>query len=200
MPRLSHWKLAQVLGYEKTLGAFVVAVGSVGRRLRIREASGACRPKLVHRALVDRSLRAADWGRLSRPTRDTGAGIDRPRNLARDTLHIVMGPSAYHCPTLACEGSICVRIASAIRLDLRSPPLGVRFRPRTVRRTAVPEAAVDEDRDAGTREEQVGATPHRGQRRVHAKTKPEPVYGRAQLPLTWCVTLRRVLHAATHGV
>jgi len=67
-------------------------------------------------------------------------------------------PKSEDCPTSQFQFSISVAVATLICQNFLSPPLGVCFGPSAVLRAAVPEAAVDEDRDLGLQEGDIRST------------------------------------------
>jgi len=82
------------------------------------------------------------------------------------TLHSVSGlnrvfvlPHADDLPALSTEHLVVPSIPLPICQELRPPQSGVRLRQVRVLLAEVPEAAVDEDRHAGPREDQVGPRP-----------------------------------------
>jgi hypothetical protein len=66
-----------------------------------------------------------------------------------------VGPRANHDPTIFLKTPIGVDVTLPVRQDLRTPEVSVRLGPRRVLRAAMPEAAVDEDRDAEPNERDV---------------------------------------------
>ncbi len=66
-----------------------------------------------------------------------------------------MLPDPDHGPSGCGQARVGVTVANPVRLDLLAPPSGVRLRPSAVLRTAVPVAAVAEDRDLATGEDDV---------------------------------------------
>ena len=103
-----------------------------------------------------------------------------------------MLPDPYDKPPGRSEQAISLSVAVAIASDLREPVRGVRLRHRAVLGAAVPEAAVEEYRDAGPRERDIGtdrpSTRHRNwEVDAEAKTMtmergPEPQLGSAVAP------------------
>ena len=80
-----------------------------------------------------------------------------------------MFPHSYHEPTGLAQAPIGVAIASDVAQQFAAPPGGVGLGPGRMKWADVPEAAVEEHGDAGTAEQQVGATPQGRLRfRVHA--------------------------------
>jgi hypothetical protein len=76
-----------------------------------------------------------------------------------------MLPEPHHPPTSIGEPAVRVGVAGDVACDLSWPVVGVRAeRPSAVFRAAVPEAAVDEDRDALACEHDVRASTQCGLR------------------------------------
>src|SRR4051794_17086537 len=75
-------------------------------------------------------------------------------------------PNADHIPSEPSEGCIRLGVAAPIRGDLVTPPSSVCFRLNAVVRTPVPEAAIDEDRNLGGGENDVGAPLRESRNRV----------------------------------
>ncbi len=71
-------------------------------------------------------------------------------------------------PARSPQQGIGMSVPRSIGFQFGSPPCGVGLRPGGVPRACVPEATVYEDRDLRSCEQQVGAAPHPGQRRVHS--------------------------------
>ena len=69
--------------------------------------------------------------------------------------HRLVLPYPYHRPSLAGQAIVGVTIAGPVGFDLGPPPFGIVLWPGTVKRTAVPEAAVDEDRYTRTGEDDI---------------------------------------------
>src|SRR4051812_1227298 len=85
-------------------------------------------------------------------------------------------PNAKHDPPEPSEGCIRLRVAPAVRRDLVAPPSRVGFRLNAVLRTAVPEAAIDEDGDLGGGKDNVGAPPRQSRNcLIDAEAQPATV-------------------------
>ena len=109
-------------------------------------------------------------------------------------------PCANDCPARLLKAAVGVAIAAAVGLDLGAPPLGVCFWPRTVLGTAVPETPVDVHSDAAPREDDIGPSTHRWQRRsVHEETKAASMQFRAHSELGHRVALARRAHTPERG-
>jgi hypothetical protein len=63
-----------------------------------------------------------------------------------------MRPNPHHYPAELTKASIGVGITGAIGFDLRSPEFGVFLWPSGMQRASVPEASIDENCDARTKE------------------------------------------------
>lgn len=116
----------------------------------------------------------------------------------RRLVRVLMLPCSNDSPTGFTE--VCIRspITSDVRLDLRSPPVGVGFGPCHVLGTPVPEAPVEKHCDPGTREDDV--RPPTPLRRKRGATDEEPEAAAMQFPtncylqlrvLPWCPTQPR---------
>lgn len=82
-----------------------------------------------------------------------------------------MLPDTDDQPPRVAQPRVRVTIALDVPIELVDPPLAVRSRRRPVIRTAVPEAAVDEDRYTRSDENQIGTAAKPGQDPVvHAVT------------------------------
>lgn len=114
---------------------------------------------------------------------------------------ILMGPHPNDCPASFTKTSVCVAVSAAVALDLRSPPIRVRPRPRHMVRAPVPEATVHEDCDSRLWKDDVGLSANARQGpHVYAKPQPALVERRTQLSLRRGVPGRLELHPATHGL
>lgn len=74
-----------------------------------------------------------------------------------DGRRVVVLPRADDAPALCHQDRLVPRVALPVREELPSPEVGVRLREMGVLLAVVPEAAVDEDRDPGAGEHEVGA-------------------------------------------
>lgn len=115
------------------------------------------------------NLRLLDW--VSRVTPRT----DAPRCLdsVRDPQRLLVLPHTDDQPPLRSQRPIVADIPLPIRLELLSPPAGVRLGLDRVVGTAMPEAAVDLHRYASTGEHNVGTT--RQAFHVHSKSQSPSV-------------------------
>ena len=85
----------------------------------------------------------------------------------------LMLPSPDDQPSVPAEAFLRAAVPGDVRVEFGPPPLGVCLRGHGVIGASVPEAAVDEDRDAGPGQGNVGPAgqcPH-----VDAVTKPSPM-------------------------
>lgn len=88
-----------------------------------------------------------------------------------------MLPDAQHRPPRFGESAICIRVAGSVLLHLLRPVGAVSDRHGVMLGAAVPETAVQENRDLGASEHQIGGatqTRHRASR--HAIPQAERVY------------------------
>lgn len=87
-----------------------------------------------------------------------------------------MRPKAQHGPAIRFQRRVVAPIARDVGIQFQLPPLAVGLRLRAVEGAAMPEAAVHEDGDAASGEQDVGATPESLDRRcVFAKPEPSSV-------------------------
>jgi hypothetical protein len=70
-----------------------------------------------------------------------------------------MLPYSNDHPSCVREPAVGISVASTVGLDLGTPPFSVPRRPRSVLGAAVPEAAIGENHDALTREDDVASSP-----------------------------------------
>lgn len=122
---------------------------------------------------------------LSTPTALlVGVLLPAVRVLRRDApsgpRHVLVLPHDDRQPAGGAELLLRVRVTGDDRLELGLPPGGVRLGSGEVLGTAVPEAAVDVDRDAAAPEHDVRATPARRAR--GRRVDEEPQAQRVQLP------------------
>jgi hypothetical protein len=76
--------------------------------------------------------------------------------LVGDDFWIVMLPDVDHAPASFSEELVVASIAGSGRGQLLCPPLGVRLRQGSVRRTSMPETTIDEQRDTKSNEHDIG--------------------------------------------
>jgi hypothetical protein len=104
-------------------------------------------------------------------------------------------PNANHAPSGRREPGISIRVSKLVRSDLGFPELAIRSRHRSVLRTSVPEAAVDEHRNALGAEHDIRSSAKSGQDcTVKPISKPEPVQLVSQCKLRACVSQTDTLH------
>jgi hypothetical protein len=89
--------------------------------------------------------------------------IDDPGNPIGCLASIFMRPDPENHPAKSLQAVIRIRIPSSIGFDFVPPEAGIAFRPGGVFRTAVPETTVDEDCEAGPREDDICDAPGLGQ-------------------------------------
>jgi len=109
-----------------------------------------------------------------------------------------MLPETQDAPASPGKRNINVAISPHVRPDLHPPPRGIGLRPRPVTRTPVPEAAIDEDSNALTREQKVGTAPSAADGAVYEEPKSKAMHCASHREFTWRVSLRRRLHPATN--
>lgn len=89
---------------------------------------------------------------------------DRPQARVHDrrgVSRILVLPKPKHDPSSRLEEYVGFAVPVPVALELRPPELGVRSRPGCVRRTGMPETAVDEDGDRLGREGDIDSPPWR---------------------------------------
>jgi hypothetical protein len=89
-----------------------------------------------------------------------------------------MLPHADHRPTTSTKGSVDSAISFQVTFELRVPVRAISLGPSSVLWTAMPEAAVDEHRDTGAREDDVRSDPHRASSNL--EVNPVPKAGRVE--------------------
>lgn len=89
---------------------------------------------------------------------------------ARCCVYVFVFPDADDEPAGLGQSFVGVSIASHVSIELLRPPLCVSFGRGFVLGAAVPKAAIDEHRNFGGAEDDVGASPHPGQ---HAPVNTE---------------------------
>src|SRR5207248_3355560 len=94
-------------------------------------------------------------------------------------------PNANDCPALVSERGVVSCVALAVSANLRRPIARVRAWLDAMLRAAVPKAAVDEHRDACSREDDVWSRRRatRSKLEVDTKAQTAPMQGRAQREL-----------------
>jgi hypothetical protein len=78
---------------------------------------------------------------------------------------------------LAYQSLVGVAISSPIAFDLVAPPRGIRLRPCSVDRTAMPKTAIDEDGNLRPQEGNIGPAARSRERHVNAITEAERTQG-----------------------
>lgn len=122
--------------------------------------------------------------------RDTNGGLGR----------VLMLPYTEHTPASLGEQAISLKVAFPVTDDLLSPVIGVRLRHGVVLGAAMPEAAVEEDRDLCPGEHQVSGTADR-RKRADGNSVPqaECVGGPSKSEFGPGVTSFVGLHALTYA-
>jgi hypothetical protein len=96
---------------------------------------------------------------------------DCPSNLLSGSYGLFVLPETEHCPTGGFQKRVGISVAADVVVKLLSPPLGIRLRPGSVLRTAMPKAAVNEYGYFGADERQVSPSTCRRERPVDAESK-----------------------------
>ena len=105
----------------------------------------------------------------------SSGGTHRRDNPRHDELRVLMLPRPKHTPPRECEAHVRIAVSVNIALNLVAPPFSVVLGPSHVLRTPVPEATINEDRDASARESYIGATTEAGQWVVDAESQTRTV-------------------------
>ncbi len=109
-----------------------------------------------------------------------------------------MRPEPHDFPPVLSEHGVGFGIALAVAFDLLLPETGVRLRCCVVLRAPMPVATVDEDRELGPREQDVGGTPEgRYGALVHSVAQPHGVKQAADRQFGRCVSRLVPLHGGT---
>lgn len=113
-------------------------------------------------------------------------------NTAGGSVRWFVFPHPNDQPSGGGEASVCVAVAVSVPSDLRGPPGAIGDRGGPMRLAAVPEAAVYEDSDLGSGEDDVGCSAQtRNGHHVQPITEPKTVEVAAQQAL-WCRVLPRL--------
>jgi hypothetical protein len=89
---------------------------------------------------------------------------------------VVVFPHSDNRPPCCCQGCVCVLITAPVAFELLGPPRRIGLGLLAMLRASVPEAAIDEDRDALPRENDVDSSSMAGQhRQVHPVPQPKGV-------------------------
>ncbi len=126
--------------------------------------------RFVLRSRSSPPLRSAD---------DGGPAVELVLDAICDCCGIVVLPRAEDPPALSRQDRLVPGVALPVRQQLPSPQLGVGLRELHVLLAVVPEAAVDEDRDPGAWEHEVGADTAPA---AHLPVDEEPTATAVQLP------------------
>ena len=133
----------------------------------------------------------------------SSAGLDRARPEAdgrfdglRSSIRVLVLPNTHHVPFGFGELRVGVRVSALVCLNLVAPPLRVLLGPRAVFGTAMPEAAVHEDRDAKPWKGDVSRSPKSGDPIVDPESKPIAVQSGSDCELGRRVALTLRLHPA----
>ena len=113
---------------------------------------------------------------------------------------ILMLPEAHDVPSCLSESFIGVPVASLVSVDLCSPVGAVLLWPGPMDRATMPEAAVDEDRYAFPRENDVDLSANTGENAsLHAVPEPPSVQRRSKMHFRLCSLLPSSTHSRPCG-
>jgi hypothetical protein len=90
---------------------------------------------------------------------------DESDDLPGGDVQILVFPKPTNCPSRQLKDPVSVPISVHIRIELPNPPFLVRFRNGAMNRTAVPEAAINEDCKSSSWKHNVSSSPEIGKRR-----------------------------------
>jgi hypothetical protein len=122
------------------------------------------------------------------------------RDRIRHNLGIFVLPDPDRDPSGGAQSTVGVTVASPILLDLALPPVRVVDRPARMLGTPVPKAAIDEDRNSSTRENDVGFAPQLRKRTcVYAVAKTEAVKSASKCEFDGGVPSRLYPHTLADG-
>ena len=111
-----------------------------------------------------------------------------------------MLPEPHDGPTCASELLRRVAVALTVPLQLIAPLCGVGLRHRAMQRAAMPDASIDEDRDAMANEGDVGAGPQIGEWLVvESKPKTASMKDQAKMSFGLDIASSDTLHACRIG-
>jgi hypothetical protein len=109
-----------------------------------------------------------------------GAAADNLVNFGGLCAWILVRPDPDNLPPSLGQTHVRIGVAPTIRLDLASPPVGVGLRPGGMFGAAVPEAPIDEDRNACLCENHVGFAAETTERsQVNPESQPAAMKLRA---------------------
>lgn len=152
---------------------------------------------------VDRAHRRTDPDGVETPRWIVAAedsfvlrGADCGPDLRGDQPRILMLPEPQHLPAQGFKRSVCLPVPLHVARQFRRPVVHVALRSGSVRGTRVPETAIDEHGNSGTREYQVGSrTQFWRKSEVDPVTKPggvdEPSNGEFRRGISTTISLHR---------
>ena len=115
-------------------------------------------------------------------------------------LWLLVLPHANDRPARFRELAVGVVVTLPVARDLRTPEAFIDLGRAQMLGTAVPEAAIEEDRDLGAGEYDIGRTAQRRDRPgIHPVTQTESVYRRAQCTLWPGIATAVGLHYSSGG-
>jgi hypothetical protein len=104
-------------------------------------------------------------------------------------FRILMLPNSNRRPSRLFERPVGIGVAALIGPDLCPPPLCILLRPSAVLGTAVPEAAIYEDRNLMSREGDIGTSARDRQGIVNAEPQSSTMEKRPNSDLRGCISL-----------
>jgi hypothetical protein len=124
------------------------------------------------------------------------------KDLLGDKVWVLVLPDSDHGPARVCEGRVVPPVPVFVAGKLWSPVEAICLRTGTMVGTSVPEAAVDENRELGSREDDVGTDSSILSRNldwiIHSKAKTQGKEGGANSSLGLSVTPTIALHRGAH--
>ena len=108
---------------------------------------------------------------------------------------VVVLPEPQYDPPRLGQFTVCALVATPVRFKFGGPPLAIRLREGSVRRTAMPKASVHVDRDSCPREDHVCSPRAGGNCSIDVVAQSEAVQCRPQGQLRLRVSASRALHA-----
>lgn len=124
------------------------------------------------------------------------------KDLLGDQVWVLVLPDSDHGPAGGCEGRVVPPVPVSVASKLCGPVEAISLRAGAMVGTSVPEAAVDENRELGSREDDVGAdSPTLGRNLdwvIDSKAKTQGKEGGSNSPLGSSVTPTIALHRGAH--
>jgi hypothetical protein len=123
-------------------------------------------------------------------------------DLLGDQVWVLVLPDSDHGPARGCEGRVVPPVPVFVASKLCSPVEAISLRTGAMVGTSVPEAAVDENRELGSREDDVGADSSMLSRNmdwiINSKAKTQGKEGGTNSSLGLSVTPTIALHRGAH--